>query len=355
MGQSGGVGSTQAIGGASTLIATRTEAPNLDHLQRLTGTHGLYEHALYDVPRAAHGYATDDNARALVVLARDLELGVSEIASRPYLDFVTFGVVAGGWHNRMSDSGDWDDRRGSDDAHGRAIWGLGESLARGFDEERVVDVFQAGLLSFDSTYPRSVAYATLGAIAATGAGIFDPLLERFLEKMATRLPDPQPGEWAWPEPRLTYDNARVPEALIQAGSATADTAMVERGLDLLDWLVNAEHGPKGFSFTPVGGRGPDDAKPGFDQQPIEAWGMADACFAAYRADGQPSWRTSCIEAADWFLGKNDIGAEMYDPVTGAGYDGLESDGVNQNRGAESTLAALGALIRRGQLRQELVH
>jgi hypothetical protein len=31
---------------------------------------------------------------------------------------------------------------------------------------------------------------------------------------------------------------------------------------------------------------------------------------------------------------------MIDPDSGAGYDGLEVDGRNENRGAESTLAAL---------------
>jgi hypothetical protein len=335
------------------LIATETGAPNLDHLGRLTGAHGLYEHALYDIPRRDHGYATDDNARALVILARCLDLGVPGVDMNPYMSFVTSGVVAGGWHNRLSDSGEWDDRRGSDDAHGRAIWGLGECLARGVDEERVVDAFQAGIISFDSTYPRSVAYATLGATAAADAGTLDPLLEPFLEKLAARLPEPRPGSWEWPEPRLTYDNARVPEALIQTGCAMGDPAMIARGLDLLAWLVDTELGQQGFSFTPVGGRGPGDAKPAFDQQPIEAWAMADACFAAHHVDGHARWRDNALEAADWFLGRNDLGVEMYDPVTGAGYDGLEGDGVNQNRGAESTLAALGALIRRGQLDQEL--
>jgi hypothetical protein len=335
------------------MILTHTGAPNFDHLIALTGPHGLYEHALYDVPRPAHGYATDDNARALVVLARAHELGLPAIAWDPYLDFVTSGAVAGGWHNRMSDSGEWNDRRGGDDAHGRAIWGLGESLARGVDEERVLDALQAGVVSFDSTYPRSVAYATLGA-AAAGTSILAPLLGQFLEKMAVRLPEPRAGSWAWPEPRLTYDNARLPEALIRVGSAVGASGTIERGLDLLDWLIEAEHGPEGFSFTPVGGRGLDEVKPAFDQQPIEAWAMADACFAAYRIDEGPSWRAGCLDAAEWFLGKNDLRVGMYDPVTGAGYDGLESNGVNQNRGAESTLAALGALIRREQLRREPV-
>ena len=45
---------------------------------------------------------------------------------------------------------------------------------------------------------------------------------------------------------------------------------------------------------------------------------------------------------EWFHGRNDVGVALYDPDTGAGYDGLEPDGVNRNCGAESTLAALAA-------------
>ena len=42
----------------------------------------------------------------------------------------------------------------------------------------------------------------------------------------------------------------------------------------------------------------------------------------------------------WFEGDNDSATVMYDYATGAGFDGLERDGRNENRGAESTLAAL---------------
>jgi len=79
--------------------------------------------------------------------------------------------------------------------------------------------------------------------------------------------------------------------------------------------------------------------------------MADACYAANTTEPHIGW-ARCLElAAEWFSGANDIGAVMYDAETGAGFDGLEEGGVNQNRGAESTLAALGTLIRREQLRQ----
>ena len=124
-----------------------------------------------------------------------------------------------------------------------------------------------------------------------------------------------------------------------------DGAMVERGLALLDWLVEEEFGTSGFSFTPVGGRARGDAKPGFDQQPIEAWAMADACAAAFEQTGEERWMNLAQTAVAWFFGANDEGLVMYDMATGAGYDGLQEGGVNQNRGAESTLSALGSIVR----------
>lgn len=325
--------------------------PVFDHLLTLTGSRGLYEHALLDQPRREHGYTTDDNARALVVLSRAALVGIEHPGMGLYLDFVLDGEVPGGWRNRMSDAGEWTELRGSDDCHGRAIWGLGEAIRSGCDDERAVEAMRSAVVAFVSTYPRSVSYAVLGSAAALGAGVLTDLMEDFLIGAAQRLPRPGSTPWPWPEPRLTYDNARLPEALIVAGHALGEKAILADGLKLLAWLIGAESGTEGFSFTPVAGRGNGDGKPAFDQQPLEAWAMADACYAAHTTEPHAGW-ARCLElAAEWLEGANDAGASLYDPETGAGFDGLEEHGVNQNRGAESTLAALGTLIRRQQLRQ----
>lgn len=323
--------------------------PVFRHLRALTGDHGLFEHALYDEARESHGYTTDDNARALVVIARARDAGLDDIDVQPYLRFVVSGVVAGGWHNRMSKSGTWDDLRGSDDAHGRAIWGLGEAIAVGESDEDSIEAVRAGLLSFDSLYLRAMSYAVLGATKLIESNVLADLAREVLEEMARRMPEPEKGSWKWPEPRLTYANARVPEAMIRAGSALGDDALIEKGLELLDWLVEEETFDDWFSFTPVLGRGAGDHKPEFDQQPIEAWAMADACYAAYEVSADERWRGDSIRACEWFLGLNDGGIIMYDAAVGAGFDGLTVDGANQNRGAESTVAALGSIIRLRQL------
>lgn len=334
------------------MTAIRDVIPVLDHVHRLTGERGLFEHARYDQPRYEHGYTTDDNSRALVVLCRFAETFDVDPLLHPYVDFVVTGVVPAGWHNRMNGAGQWVDRRGSDDAHGRAIWGLGEVVRSGRADESVSDALRAGLVSLRTKHPRALAYAVLGAAATWGAGRADDIEELaigFLAEAAPSLPMPGDGAWRWPAARLTYANGRIPEAMIEAGVALGEASLTTSGLELLAWLVDAESGERGFSFTPVAGRGRGDPKPAYDQQPIEAWAMTDACFAAHRVDGDVRWRRGVVKGARWFLGLNDVGAPLYDAGTGAGYDGLGDGYVNQNRGAESTLAALGSLIRLRQL------
>lgn len=302
------------------------------------------EHADHDRPRIGHGLCTDDNARALVVLGRAGDLGDAELAAFDrYLTFVEQGRVAGGWRNRQAVSGEWTDDGATDDTHGRALWGLGVAARQAPDpggRVRAAAAFVSGA-DLDSHHPMAVTYAVLGAIDATAV---TTEAAHQLERLARLLPRPRPGRWRWPSDRLTYDNARVPEALIGAGSTLGDDAMVEDGLALLAWLVVEETGEAGFSFAPVDGRAAGDPRPGFDQQPIEAWAMADACARAAVLTGDATWERHWTAAVEWILGRNDAAAAMYDPDTGAGFDGLTPTGVNLNRGAESTLAALGTLL-----------
>ena len=310
--------------------------PRLDHLLTLTGPFGLYEHALLRRPRIGHGYTTDDNGRALVVLSR-IGGDVMKLVA-PYRRYVLAAFTPVGFRNRLSASGQWLDRVGSEDAQGRALWGLAHIAS---DDDEALGAI-SGWKSLRTLHPRANAYAVLAMCELARRHPDYPDLDRALEAFSSRLPRPNPQrEWTWPEPRLTYDNARIPQALIEAGILIGDSTMLDDGLDLLEWLIATETGHRGFSFTPVGGRGPITSKPAFDQQPIEAWGMADACLSASRID--PRFAPAFTSAVEWFLGRNDTGTLMYEAETGACYDGLTWDGVNLNCGAESTLSALGAL------------
>lgn len=117
--------------------------------------------------------------------------------------------------------------------------------------------------------------------------------------------------------------------------------LVKDGLRLLAWLIDHELRGDHFSFAPVGGRGPDGRPPEFDQQPLEATAMLDACIAARSVSGDSRWLEPAVTALEWFLGRNDAAVPLYNETTSAGHDGLTRSGVSENAGAESTISRSG--------------
>jgi hypothetical protein len=169
----------------------------------------------------------------------------------------------------------------------------------------------------------------------------DTLTTRLMELFdRTAQPD-----WPWFEDVLSYDNAKLAHALILTGHATGQKPVLERGLQTLRWLAEAQMA-EGGDFRPIGSngfhkRGGNRAL--FDQQPIEAQAMISASLEAYRVTTDVWWYQEAQRAFDWFLGWNDLGLEVYSSSTGGCRDALHVDRVNQNQGAESTLAFLLAL------------
>lgn len=328
-------------------LAGPLPAPRFDHLRRMTDHRGLWEHAEFTTPRTEHGYCTDDNARALIVVSRpsDPSPSLVELAG-VYLAFLQDAALPnGGFRNRRNSDGSWVDEVGSDDSQGRALWALGSVVRRGpaswmrevglemFDEQR----------DFHSPSPRANAFAVLGATEVLHSSPDHRHARHLLEQCVGHLFEQDDARWPWPEERLAYDNARIPEALLAAGALLPNDGLVDAGLRLLEWLVATETYDGHFSFTPVGGWAPGEPRPGFDQQPVEAAAMADACSRAWSLTGDSRWRDRVELVARWFVGANDSRAALYDPQTGGCGDGLGPDYINLNHGAESTLAALAVL------------
>jgi len=203
--------------------------------------------------------------------------------------------------------------------------------------------------TLEMTSPRAWAFSLLGihaylhrfsgdrAVTQAGQTLSERLMALYYQ---TR------GEgWHWFEDFVTYNNATLPHALLLSSQWMRRDDMLAVAIESLRWLAEIQTSPKGY-FMPVGSngffpRGGEQAR--FDQQPIEASAMVSACLEAYRMTGEEYWYRQAICAFEWFLGQNDIGISLYDSTTGGCHDGLHPDRINQNQGAESTLAFLMAL------------
>jgi hypothetical protein len=314
----------------------------------MTDRRGLFEHADGTIPRIECGYCLDDVARALVVTCRQrpstaLHLGLV----RRYLGFVISAQAADGrFHNRLSARGLWEDEPHTGDWWGRGLWGLGTAAVRATEPTvRRRAMLHFGLsASLRSADPRAMAFAMLGAAEILAEQPGDPACLELASDVVTAIGRPAPSaSWRWPQPRLSYANAALAEAMIAAGSALGDATALDDGLAMLRWLVDHETHDGRFSVVGVGGGGPADARPAFDQQPIEVAALADACDRAWLLTADPYWTAGLDRAIAWFLGHNDSGTPLYDGASGGGRDAITVAGCNTNQGAESTLALISTL------------
>ncbi|HEV2514292.1 MAG TPA: glycosyl transferase family 1, partial [Devosia sp.] len=342
------------------LVAPADDAPRLPslelgHLRVMTDDTGLYQHAIHSVPDRTHGYCVDDNARGLL-LASALNLNqpprLPEAMTATYASFVqhAFNRDTGRFRNFMSFDRRWLEAQGSEDSHGRTLWALGMAARDDFSTARrnwAVELFAAALPVVEGfASPRAWAFTLLGLNGYCQARPDDDFATQLRLRLASRLVEllrqvETPG-WVWFEEGLSYDNARLCEALILTGRATGLTGYVEAGLRTLAWLMQQQTSPSGL-FRPVGTAGFTDVRlppKRFDQQPVEAAATIAACFAAWSLTGSALWQTAASRAFFWFLGRNDLGLPLIDAESGACRDGLHPDRVNENRGGESVVSYL---------------
>jgi glycosyltransferase involved in cell wall biosynthesis len=340
----------------------RLPAIKLDHLYRMTDHTGIVEHAIFVVPNYPEGYSTDDNARALIVAILLEELGSSipagslDLAAR-YLAFLwlAFDPTSRRFRNCLSYERRWQEPEGSEDSHGRALWGLGTVLGRSKDAGlrgaagRLFELAIPAAVEFKS--PRACAFALLGLQEYLDSFSGDRAALSASDSLANRLLNSYRAvhstDWNWFENGLAYSNARLPQALIRAGMRSANGEMISAGLEALQWLATVQRCEIKGHFVPIGSHGfysKKTEKARFDQQPVEACAVVSACLQAYRATGKGRWRKEAWSAFNWFLGDNDLQIALYDPTTGGCRDGLHPDRANENQGAESTLSFLMALL-----------
>lgn len=354
-----------------TLSEQQAELPDwrLDHLVRLTDATGMFQHATYTIPNFGEGYCTDDNARALLltVLLEEVGQGGTQVQrlATTYAAFLqsAFDRERKRFRNFLSFDRRWLESVGSEDSHGRALWSLGTCVGRSRRPDLPAWAAEHFLLALpavlETTSPRTWAFGLLGIREyhhrlggdRMAAQVRDTLMARLLDLYdRTATPD-----WPWFEEILSYDSARLSQALIANARDAGSARALEIGLSTLGWLVKVQTSPQ-LHFRPIGCNGfyrKGGERARFDQQPIEANATVSACLEAYRDTDDPAWMNEARSAFEWFLGRNDLGQELYDPATGGCCDGLQEDRINRNQGAESTLAFLLSLAEMNLLETSL--
>jgi len=332
---------------------------NLNHMRMLTDDTGILQHANYTIPDRTHGYCVDDNARALIVASKYFSIFKDRTTIpliHTYLSFLhhAFNHEESRFRNFMSYDRKWLENIGSEDSHGRSIWGLGCAIKYApTDSVRNVALrlFLDGLTIAESfSSPRTWAFIIVGLHAYLEIYCGDANARRMRTSLAERLfalfKDKSSDTWLWFEDTVTYANAKIPHALILAGQWIPNPEMYETGMEVLKWLLNIQTSNKGH-LSVIGNLNwyhKNNKTSVFDQQPIEAMSLVDACAEAFRPSADMKWLEEGGRCLGWFLGRNDINEQIYDFESGGCCDGIQPTGKNANQGAESTLSWLIALL-----------
>jgi hypothetical protein len=320
------------------------------HLQTLTDTNGIHEFAHGTIPWHENGYCAEDVARALAAVTQ--YEGVSgKMDARPlakvYLLYLQNSLRADGqlWNRqgRMLASGD---------SYGRVLWGLGYAAARHTDQniaDPAAALFERILTNYDKKlgeYPIARACAIQGLAAYVRrfpGGAPQAALGDLVEQNLAIYRQHQSADWKWFDTSMTYDTGRFPLALLLAYETMGSAECRQAGLESLDFLLKVCFSPDGNQLRPVGNKGwfSRGGHPAlFDQQPIDASSIVEACAAAARITGEKKYAAYAGKGFEWYLGNNVKGVAIYDPVSGGCHDGLTAVGVNPNEGGESAIMYL---------------
>ena len=327
---------------------------SMNHLDRMTDSTGLIQHAIYSVPRRESGYTTDDNARALRLTVRLWENEPNEKMLGRITCYLSFLEHARhpvkGFHNFMSFQRDWLDAGGCGDCQGQAALALAEVVASSLpDGIRLVarELLEDSLPAMKELRSlRAQAYLIQAWATLQNANVAE--IERF-ELMAKSAADrlvecyhrSQRPDWFWFEAQMTYANAVLPHALFDASQRWPDEEfrfIAEASFGFLNLTTSSDE-----IFWPVGNENwypHSEEKSAYDQQPLEASTMAAAAIAAYQTTRDKKYLPIASRARTWFTGQNSIKQTLIDVEAGACCDGIQRSGLNLNRGAESTLAYL---------------
>lgn len=341
------------------LFFNSTPRPSNGYLVALSTPHGIMQHTMYNLPDPEHGYATDDNARALIVahlwknedrntavLMRNLEgaylrfLKFAQHEDGTFYCYVSFDL-----QKKQLGTGDW---------FGRSLFSLAFIL---YDSQKYGAVswkiLKKSLLQLSGhTFSLKTTSFLIMAVyyllkhnektKLLRGYEFDrlkKLLRGWRDDFYKRAKTHCTPDWFWPEDKITYDNGKVIQAYFFLGLLLDDDRMTKFAEKMLEFYIKITF-KRGY-FQAPGNRGfwqKNGKRPKYDEQGVEAYSITAALITAYKILENKRYLSLANETYRWFWGKNRLKKSMVDRRSGAVYDALEKEGVNDNQGAESCLS-----------------
>ena len=323
----------------------------LDGLLELTDETGIIQHTKFSIIDRRFGYSTDDNARALLAAIRHHKIfntNESLKLAKTYLMFLLHMHKDNGrYHNFLGYNREYQDKEGTDDSLGHALWALGKTI----NSDMIDEMRKLAKWLFDNSLPQARKFSSPRARAFTLLGLSeyhsrfprDDNIEHnirfFADQLINQYRVEASTDWRWYESYMTYANPRIPHSLLKAFSQTGKLEYLKVSKESLDFLVDVQF--YNSVFQPVGTESwyhKDGEKSKYDQQPLEASCMVDTALDMAKISAERKYVDVALKAFQWYYGKNSEKISLINQNNFTCYDGLTRDGLNFNQGAESTIS-----------------
>ena len=330
---------------------------NLNHLKNCTTPIGLIQFCKAELPLLESGYTLDDNARALIGLVEYYALQPEHSLLKNiaiHFDFIERMQLASGRFINYLDYQEQPTAQNTnenlDDANGRAIWALGTmaALQHMFDPIyfiRIQFLVQSSLEMLQKLEsPRALAFSIKGLVKYNEV-VKDESIRELIGSMAKKIENLYQQQHHdahyWFEPKLTYANAVLPEALLIAAELSQNKNQQIAAKQSFSYLLNLLFGEDQFKVISNRTWYAPGQEISFEgQQPIDVSYTILALSTFYQITKRNAYLLQMKTAFDWYLGNNTLNQIVYNPMSGGCLDGLEANEVNINQGAESTVTYL---------------
>ncbi len=330
---------------------------NLSHIKALTTNLGIIQFSKICKPDITTGYTLDDNARALISMSMHYKMFNKKenlYYINIYLNFIERCQQTSGSFINYVDQNNNSHIQNSyvnlDDSNARAVWALGYVISLKKDlPEAIISKATICLLKCSQWIPallspRSIGFVIKGLYfyyTATKEKYVISIIENLSKKLITNYDVYTKKDWNWFENYMTYANSILPEAMLYTYLLTKKEVYKKIAIESFDFLLSKMFNNGHFkTISNNGWYHKEKIVNQFGEQPIDVSYTVQALDVFYKAFKKEHYKVKMELAFSWFLGKNQLGQIMYNPIIGGCYDGLEKNNVNLNQGAESTICYL---------------